>query len=61
MKLKEKSETKSWRTLCATKDLRLCFDDNGEGLNGFEQESAMIRFLYKVLPATVWTCCWGDN
>lgn len=47
MKLKEKSETKSWRTLCATKDLRLCFDDNGEGLNGFEQETAMIRFFIK--------------
>lgn len=46
MKLEEKSETKSWRTLCATKELKLYFDDNGEALNGFEQESAMIRFLH---------------
>lgn len=46
MKLEEKSETKSWRTLCATMQLKLYFDDNGEALNGFEQESAMIRSLH---------------
>ena len=46
MKLEEKSETKSWRTPCAAKELKLYFDDDEDALNGFEQESAIIRFLH---------------
>lgn len=44
----KKLETKSWRTLCATEDLQLYFDDSGEAWNGFEQGSAMTRFLQKM-------------
>lgn len=45
MKLEEKSETRSWGTLCASTELKFYFEYNGEALNAFEQKkSAIIKF-----------------